>query len=113
LTSIKKATKPTLTVRHHPVQKNMAEMHPVLWSRVTDRRLSQPHVKVAVLSSFEHRSFELAGIPMAFNPQTDLMILNYIANHSLPANAGGIMIYEAGHEGTGLANVKNETMSVA
>jgi nitrate reductase NapA len=30
---------------------NMAEMHPVLWSRITDRRLSSPHVKVAVLST--------------------------------------------------------------
>ena len=26
---------------------NMAEMHPILWTRVTDRRLSAPHVKVA------------------------------------------------------------------
>ena len=34
---------------------NMAEMHPILWTRVTDRRLSHPHVKVAVLSTFEHR----------------------------------------------------------
>ena len=24
---------------------NMAEMHPILWTRVTDRRLSAPHVK--------------------------------------------------------------------
>lgn len=60
---------------------NMAEMHPVLWTRVTDRRLSNPDVKVAVLSTFEHRSFELADIPMVFTPQTDLAILNYIANH--------------------------------
>src|SRR5215203_3524058 len=29
---------------------NMAEMHPVLWQRMTDRRLSAPHVRVAVLS---------------------------------------------------------------
>ena len=36
---------------------NMAEMHPILWTRLTDRRLSFPHVKVAVLSTFEHRSF--------------------------------------------------------
>ena len=49
---------------------NMAEMHPILWSRITDRRLSYPHVKVAVLSTFEHRSFELADIPMVFKPQT-------------------------------------------
>ncbi len=60
---------------------NMAEMHPILWTRVTDRRLSNPHVKVAVMSTFEHRSFELADIPIVFKPQTDLYILNYIANH--------------------------------
>lgn len=60
---------------------NMAEMHPILWTRITDRRLSHPHVKVAVLSTYEHRSFELADIPMVFKPQTDLIILNAIANH--------------------------------
>ena len=60
---------------------NMAEMHPILWTRLTDRRLSAPHVKVAVLSTFENRNFELADIPMVFTPQTDLAILNYIANH--------------------------------
>ncbi len=66
---------------------NMAEMHPVLWTRVTDRRLSAPHVKVAVMSTFEHRSFDLADIPMIFNPQTDLVILNYIANHIIQSGA--------------------------
>ncbi len=60
---------------------NMAEMHPILWTRVTDRRLSAPHVKVAVLSTFEHRCFDLADIPMVFKPQTDLAILNFIAKH--------------------------------
>ena len=60
---------------------NMAEMHPILWTRLTDRRLSADHVKVAVLSTFEHRSFDLADIPMVFEPQTDMVILNYIANH--------------------------------
>ncbi|WP_343627700.1 periplasmic nitrate reductase subunit alpha [Roseateles sp.] len=60
---------------------NMAEMHPVLWTRVTDRRLSGPDVKVAVLSTFEHRSYELADIELTFKPQTDLAILNYIANY--------------------------------
>jgi nitrate reductase NapA len=60
---------------------NMAEMHPVLWTRLTDRRLSASHVKVAVLSTFEHRCFDLADIPMVFTPQTDLAILNYIAKY--------------------------------
>lgn len=60
---------------------NMAEMHPILWTRVTDRRLSAPHVKVGVLSTFEHRCFDLADIAMVFKPQTDLVLLNFIANH--------------------------------
>jgi len=60
---------------------NMSEMHPILWTRLSDRRFSYPHVKVAVLSTFEHRSFDLADIPMVFKPQTDLVILNYIARH--------------------------------
>jgi len=60
---------------------NMAEMHPVLWSRVTDRRLSAPQVRVAVLSTFRHRCFDLADIGMMFTPQSDLAILNFIANH--------------------------------
>ena len=36
---------------------NMAEMHPILWSRISDRRLSSDNVKVVVMSTFEHRSF--------------------------------------------------------
>ncbi|MEH6570608.1 MAG: nitrate reductase catalytic subunit NapA [Halioglobus sp.] len=60
---------------------NMAEMHPILWTRLTDRRLSNPHVKVCVMSTYEHRSFELADIPVIFTPQSDLAILNYIANY--------------------------------
>ncbi|MEN8217976.1 MAG: nitrate reductase catalytic subunit NapA [Pseudomonadota bacterium] len=60
---------------------NMSEMHPILWSRLTDRRLTAPHVKVAVLSTFKNRNFDLADIPIVFKPQTDLAILNYIANY--------------------------------
>ncbi|KHT64522.1 nitrate reductase [Photobacterium gaetbulicola] len=65
---------------------NMAEMHPILWTRVTDRRLSNPESKVSVLSTFEHRSFELADIPIVFKPQTDLAILNFIANFIITNN---------------------------
>ena len=66
---------------------NMAEMHPILWSRLADRRLTGDGVKVAVLSTFEHRSFELADIPIVFTPQTDLAILNYIANYIIQHKA--------------------------
>lgn len=66
---------------------NMAEMHPILWTRLTDRRLSADHVKVAVLSTFEHRCYDLADIPIIFEPQTDLVILNYIANHIIQSGS--------------------------
>jgi nitrate reductase NapA len=60
---------------------NMAEMHPILWSRLADRRLGHPHVRCAVLSTYTHRSMDLADIPIIFRPGTDLAILNFIANH--------------------------------
>jgi nitrate reductase NapA len=65
---------------------NMAEMHPILWSRLTNRRLTANHVKVAVLSTFENRNFELADLGMVFKPQTDMVILNYIANYIIQNN---------------------------
>ncbi|MBC7908777.1 MAG: molybdopterin-dependent oxidoreductase, partial [Rhodospirillaceae bacterium] len=66
---------------------NMAEMHPILWSRITDRRLTHQGAKVAVLSTFEHKSFDLADIPMVFTPNTDLAILNYICNYIIQTGA--------------------------
>ncbi len=66
---------------------NMAEMHPILWSRLTDTRLTKPGCEVHVLSTFEHRSFELADNAIIFKPQTDLAILNYIANYIIQTGA--------------------------
>ncbi|MBL8575260.1 MAG: nitrate reductase catalytic subunit NapA [Hyphomicrobiaceae bacterium] len=66
---------------------NMAEMHPILWSRLTNTRLTKPGCEVHVLSTFEHRSFELADNGMIFKPQTDLAILNYIANYIISTGA--------------------------
>lgn len=60
---------------------NMAEMHPILWSRLTDTRLTKEGCEVHVLSTFEHRCFDLGDNNMVFTPQTDLAILNYIANY--------------------------------
>ena len=60
---------------------NMAEMHPILWTRITDRRLTHPHVKVAVLSTYQHRGHELSDFQLIFTPNTDLAILNFVAHH--------------------------------
>ena len=66
---------------------NMAEMHPILWSRLTDTRLTKPGCEVHVLSTFEHRCFELADNDIIFTPQSDLAILNYIANYIIENKA--------------------------
>ncbi|MXR71005.1 nitrate reductase catalytic subunit NapA [Shewanella sp. JBTF-M18] len=66
---------------------NMAEMHPILWARLSDSRLSKPDSRVHVLSTFENRSFDLADNPMVFRPQSDLAILNFIANYIIQNGA--------------------------
>ena len=59
---------------------NMAEMHPILWSRVTARKPENPEkVKVVNLSTFTNRTSDLADIEIIFRPQTDLAIWNFIA----------------------------------
>jgi nitrate reductase NapA len=66
---------------------NMAEMHPILWTRVTDRRLSTDHVKIASLQTFENRTSELADINIVFRPGSDLALLNAIANYVIKNGA--------------------------
>ncbi|KPK11501.1 MAG: nitrate reductase [Acidithiobacillales bacterium SG8_45] len=66
---------------------NMAEMHPILWSRLSDTRLTKPGCEVHVLSTFTNRCFDLADNDMVFTPQTDLAILNYIANYIIQTKA--------------------------
>ena len=60
---------------------NMSEMHPILWSRVTDRKLTDPdNVKVVNLTTFTNRTSDLADTEIVFKPQTDLALWNYIAH---------------------------------
>ena len=66
---------------------NMAEMHPILWTRVTDRRLSAEHVRIHTLSTYEHRTTDLSDAAIIFKPGSDLAILNYIANHIIQSGA--------------------------
>jgi len=60
---------------------NMAEMHPILWSRVSDRKLSNPDkVKVVNIQTYTHRTCDIGDINIIFSPSTDLAIWNYIAH---------------------------------
>ena len=59
---------------------NMAEMHPILWSRVTDRKLSDPErVKIVSIQTYTHRTSDLADTEIIFSPNTDLALWNYVA----------------------------------
>lgn len=63
---------------------NMAEMHPILWARVSDAKLNNPdRVKVVNISTFSSRTSNIADIEIIFRPQTDLLIWNYLAHEIL------------------------------
>ena len=58
---------------------NMAEMHPILWSRISDRKLNNPErVKVVNLSTYTNRTSNIADTEIIFKPSTDVAIFNYI-----------------------------------
>ena len=59
---------------------NPAEMHPVLFSRVMDRRLKGEKVYFIDLTTRRTRSSELADQVAFFTPNSDLAIANGIAN---------------------------------
>lgn len=66
---------------------NMAEMHPVLWMRITDRKMSHPNMRIVNLTTASNMSSNLADMEIVFKPQTDLAIMNYIAREIVTRNA--------------------------
>ncbi len=66
---------------------NMAEMHPILWSRITDRRLTHKNMKVVNLSTYGNMSSDIADIEIIFSPSGDLAIQNYIAHEIVARDA--------------------------
>jgi nitrate reductase NapA len=66
---------------------NMAECHPILWARVTDRRLNHPKMRVVNLTTFRNQSSNVADLEIVFRPGTDLAIQNYIAREIVKRDA--------------------------
>jgi nitrate reductase NapA len=66
---------------------NMAEMHPILWSRITDRRLSHKNCRIVNLTTFRNMSSDIADLEIIFKPNTDLAIQNYIAREIIARDA--------------------------
>ena len=59
---------------------NMAEMHPILFSKVTDRLLAKKNALLINLTTLSNRSSQMAAKEIIFKPQSDLAIANGIAN---------------------------------
>ena len=59
---------------------NMAECHPILFSRIIANRLSNPAVKIIDFGTRRTRTSKMADQYIKFNPQTDLAIMNGLAH---------------------------------
>jgi nitrate reductase NapA len=60
---------------------NFAEMHPILSSRMVERKHQDPHVKIVSLQTFTNRSSdEPADTAVIFKPHTDLALANGMAH---------------------------------
>ncbi|MDZ7639435.1 MAG: molybdopterin-dependent oxidoreductase [Bryobacterales bacterium] len=58
---------------------NMAEMHPVLFSRMLDQRLKRPEVKIIDFATRSTRTSIASNKSILFKPHTDLAVANAIA----------------------------------
>ena len=65
---------------------NIAEAHPVLWSRVVDRKLSHKATKVINLTTFRNTSSDFSDLTIIFKPSTDLAIANFLLREILRRN---------------------------
>ena len=66
---------------------NMAEMHPILFSRITERRRSASHVKIVDIGTRRTRTTDESDRYLEFHPQTDLAIANGIAHEIIRLGA--------------------------
>jgi len=66
---------------------NMAEMHPMLWARIADKRRADPDYRVVNLTTFSNESSNLADLEIVFKPNTDLAIWNFLAREIVRRDA--------------------------
>ena len=66
---------------------NMAECHPILWARVSDRRLSDDNVRLVNLTTISNQTSDIADMEIIFKPGTDLAIQNYILREIIKNDA--------------------------
>ncbi len=65
---------------------NMAEAHPVLWSRVANAKLTS-NLKIFNVTTYRNMCSNLADETIIFKPNTDLAILNYVLREIVKRDA--------------------------
>ncbi len=66
---------------------NPAEAHPVLWSRVTDRKLGHKPMKIFNITTYQNLSSDISDATLVIKPNGDLALLNYVAREMVARNA--------------------------
>ena len=66
---------------------NMAEAHPVLWSRVANRRLTHQATRIVQLTTHRSSTSNLSDLVIIFKPNTDLAILNFVIREIIHAES--------------------------
>jgi nitrate reductase NapA len=66
---------------------NMAECHPILWARVSDRRLTDDNVRLINLTTMSNQTSDIADTEIIFKPGTDLAIQNYLLREIVKRDA--------------------------
>ncbi|MBL0157849.1 MAG: molybdopterin-dependent oxidoreductase [Bryobacterales bacterium] len=81
---------------------NMAEMHPVLFSRMLERRVTNPNIKIIDLATRWTRTSMAADRSILFRPQSDLAVANAICHELIRngwTNSAFIQNHVSFHEG--------------
>lgn len=66
---------------------NMAEAHPVLWSRVANRKITHPQTRIINITTYQNLSSDLADETIIIKPNTDLAVLNFLMREILKRGA--------------------------
>ncbi|MCU0951972.1 MAG: nitrate reductase catalytic subunit NapA [Burkholderiaceae bacterium] len=66
---------------------NMAEAHPILWSRITDRKLAAKATRLVNITTYSNMSSDIADLEIVMKPNADLAIQNYLAREIIARNA--------------------------
>ncbi len=66
---------------------NVAEAHPILWSRVVDRKLAHKATKVAQITTYANMTSDFSDLVLVIKPSSDLAIMNYLAREIVARGA--------------------------